>query len=222
MTLILISLIITGIATLIQTFWKFEKLKPRLILFTFILLGIIFNFFITKNDAEENSELKADAERSQLLLESADRKLDAQSETIKTGFSMLTSQLSSQGGNNITILNTVKNLETNVNQLTIDSRNIISEVLETNDIHGSVRKNSNIFIPLGYKNAFILDTKNQFAVYDDKPDDKNRIKLIINNAHHYLAPGQQASYYDDQSKVVFLVYKAMEDKRMVFFVKDGR
>lgn len=220
MTLLLISIVITAAATLIQAFWKMETWKPRLIFTSIILLGIAVSYLIAKDDAVKNKELEADMERSQLLLQSANDQLTVQSETINKGFSDLKSQISSQGINNQTIVNTINNLEVNVQRLTVDSKNSISEALGLNDQQGFPGKNRDFYVELGNKNAVVVDTKNQFAVSSDKPDENNKITIVFNGRKWGLAPGEQYYFASDQMRPVYLVYKGLDGNRMVFFIKS--
>jgi|GEM_PF-5211430 len=220
MTLLLFSLIVTAIATLIQAFWKMETLTKRSIFAIIIIVGTLSNFLIAKGDAIKNDKLQEDIKNSQSLLQSANDKIKAQSLTINTGFSNLTAQMSREGINNKAILLSVKNLEANVQQLTNDSRNYISEALGLNGKQGFPGKNRDIYIALGNKNAIAIDTKNQFAVESDTPDENNKVTIIMNGGKRKLAPGGQILFTDDQSSRAYLVYKGLDDKKMVFFVKS--
>ncbi|MFT3794839.1 hypothetical protein [Flavobacterium sp.] len=219
MTLLVISIAITAIATLVQAFWKMETWKPRVIFTAIILLGTVITYFIAKDDATKNDKLQADVERSNLLLQSADDQIKSQSKTISAGFSTLTSQISREC-NNKAVLNSVKNLEANVQRLTNNSENLISEALGLNDRQGFPGKNRDFYIELGNKNAVVIDTKNQLAVSSAAPDENNKVTIIINGWKRGLAPGEQLHFADDQGNRAYLVYKGLYDKKMVFFVKN--
>lgn len=233
MLLLTISLILTAALAFIGSFIGDGHRKLRIICAIIAIILLIVSWIKAKDDAIENDKAKVAVQKSDSLLRETKSKLEHQTNVINKGFDSLQKSVAGLGINQPEVFAGLRDLKYRIDSFTNIANGNIALSLGLPFKPIKIIKDTvlppppppppalvdTIKIPFGDRTSRFLDSKNQFAIFEEQEDSQQYIRIMLNGFPTSVAAGGEKKFINDKGVAMLLVYGGKRDGQLLFYIK---